>query len=800
MKTLRLLPIVLLLSVLGFSQAARFDLPAFGSGFINGVKTVTPLQGATVRVCTYPGLCDDAHLTTIYTDATGITPTANPFTADANGMMGYWILPANHQYTFTYRGTTFGPYVVTMIAASASTATTATTATTALSANKTDKNDKSGVNAKTDCGVTGDGSTIDDIAGCAAANPTRRIFLPKLRSTACSSGTGGSCIGTVDYYITAPIVLGDGQVLECETSGAWPNGAVKIKKAVGIAGVILAGYGSKVKGCILDEQDYWVSTSLATFDDFSSLEGSGDDGFVMVGGITQLENVAAYGQGRHGIFIAGNSVLTPAWGYSGQPDGFYINGAIVHSNRGWGIYSNGPDANAGTAIAVKTYGNQFGGIFDNSWFGSAWIGAMSHIDNRSAVTAGANAAISTIQRTSNITTYTGAAVAGTVASGWVTCSGTTNYNRTMKIAAFTSTASFTLTDAGVDLAQETAGNCKKASSDEVFAYQAAKGGDFALLGAYASANGSNVSSWYNPYCELTSNYPKFGTLSVIHNGEGGHGCDANLPAGTVHTGVWLGGLGNGYQIKAVAGAELTNPLNGGNSFFQIKSGSSGGSTGARGVRFLKHDDTVDFRLVTLTSTQVMLDCGTLGFGLQLVKTGAAILNPCTMTQDVRIGYNNGAWTGKFQIYSDTTKVREFDPATGSATLLTANGAQWVQGQNSELLTLSTSGATTDTTANLLPANSIIEAVVCRVTTTITTATDWSVGDGTTAARFSSANATLVAGTTSVGLNHQKGAVTTDAAGPTQVSAAKVRITTTGTPGAGAIRITVFYRSFVAPTS
>lgn len=129
-----------------------------------------------------------------------------------------------------------------------------------------------------------------------------------------------------------------------------------------------------------------------------------------------------------------------------------------------------------------------------------------------------------------------------------------------------------------------------------------------------------------------------------------------------------------------------------------------------------------------------------------------------------------------------------------------NGGFWETGVNTELLTLSTGGTTTDTSANLLPAGAVIEAVCCRVTTTITTATNWSVGDPTTAARFSAANATLVSGTTSIGLDHWSGAVTTLAAGPSQAAAAKVRITTTGTPGAGVIRIVVYYRRFVAPTS
>jgi hypothetical protein len=142
-----------------------------------------------------------------------------------------------------------------------------------------------------------------------------------------------------------------------------------------------------------------------------------------------------------------------------------------------------------------------------------------------------------------------------------------------------------------------------------------------------------------------------------------------------------------------------------------------------------------------------------------------------------------------------------DPANNTATMAGTHGEGWVRGSNTELLTLSTGGLTTLTTNNLLPANAIIEAVVCRVTTTITTTTNWAVGDATTTSRFSSANATLTANTTSVGLNHWSGAVTTLAAGPSQAAAAKVQITCTGSnPGAGVVRITVFYSQWIAPTS
>lgn len=126
-----------------------------------------------------------------------------------------------------------------------------------------------------------------------------------------------------------------------------------------------------------------------------------------------------------------------------------------------------------------------------------------------------------------------------------------------------------------------------------------------------------------------------------------------------------------------------------------------------------------------------------------------------------------------------------------------NAGYWERGSISENLVLSTVGTTTDTAANLLPANAIIEAVTARITTTIATATDWKLGDATIVGRFTAANATLAAGTTSVGLVHID---LTGTSGPRQTAAAKLRVTTTGTPSAGAIRITTYYRTFVPATS
>jgi hypothetical protein len=172
-------------------------------------------------------------------------------------------------------------------------------------------------------------------------------------------------------------------------------------------------------------------------------------------------------------------------------------------------------------------------------------------------------------------------------------------------------------------------------------------------------------------------------------------------------------------------------------------------------------------------------------------------NGAITTNAVPKSASSGASLAASSVSDDGTTVTI---ASENAAITTANGAAMTWTVQSESITLSTSGATTDSSANLLPANSIIDSVVCRVTTTITTATDWKISDPTTAGRFSAADSTMTANETIVGLAQWFGNVTTTAAGPSQASAAKLRITTTGTPGAGVVRCTTYSRVFTAPTS
>lgn len=112
----------------------------------------------------------------------------------------------------------------------------------------------------------------------------------------------------------------------------------------------------------------------------------------------------------------------------------------------------------------------------------------------------------------------------------------------------------------------------------------------------------------------------------------------------------------------------------------------------------------------------------------------------------------------------------------------------------EEITLATGGVTTDSTANLLPADSIILGVATRITDTITTAVNFQVGISGATDRFDGADTNVTAADTAVKLDH------IDAGAMVQAAAAKVRITTNANPGAGKIRVTVFGYTFSAATS
>ena len=133
-------------------------------------------------------------------------------------------------------------------------------------------------------------------------------------------------------------------------------------------------------------------------------------------------------------------------------------------------------------------------------------------------------------------------------------------------------------------------------------------------------------------------------------------------------------------------------------------------------------------------------------------------------------------------------------ANGSADL---SGTGMYPFVSEETVTLSTAGATTDSTIKI-PANAVVLAVQAVVTTAISGAggiTGASIGDASTAARFGTLSAlTLGANNFATCWTPLKGSISTDATGPTVgATAIAIRITGTGgdgTPAAGVVRLTV----------
>lgn len=198
----------------------------------------------------------------------------------------------------------------------------------------------------------------------------------------------------------------------------------------------------------------------------------------------------------------------------------------------------------------------------------------------------------------------------------------------------------------------------------------------------------------------------------------------------------------------------------------------------------------------------------IAMGTNVAATDAQLLvmSQSTAKSALRLSQPSGSTVNAFEVQAGSdNRYNFFLNATESRQQITGpNGGHNRMGLIAENVTLSTAGATTDTTIQI-PANSLVLGVTVRVTTGITgiDSTALQVGDATTAARFGSI-AAFTAGTTGVGLNHLQGGISTDAAGPIVTSATAIRLTLSGgadnTPSAGAVRVTIHYIALTAPTS
>src|SRR5208283_4070860 len=201
-----------------------------------------------------------------------------------------------------------------------------------------------------------------------------------------------------------------------------------------------------------------------------------------------------------------------------------------------------------------------------------------------------------------------------------------------------------------------------------------------------------------------------------------------------------------------------------------------------------HEGTVFLDSAWWTAANAMP--GTSGAAIVAAAAGSTSVNLVDIST---APFKYYAWTGA--TYAATT------------TLTGGNGSSFVYYTAQENLTLLTNNTVTNTTASLLHANSLIDIVQGYVTTTITSScTGWELGDSGSATRFSTNNTNLTAGTGTVPSSTQPPLqattnVASTTAGMYQAAAASVKVTCAGgNPGAGAIRIIVYGRTFALPTS
>jgi hypothetical protein len=127
-------------------------------------------------------------------------------------------------------------------------------------------------------------------------------------------------------------------------------------------------------------------------------------------------------------------------------------------------------------------------------------------------------------------------------------------------------------------------------------------------------------------------------------------------------------------------------------------------------------------------------------------------------------------------------------------------AMWWQVKH-ELLTIAAAANSNTVDATMLPANSLIQAVVGRFTAAPGGSTTCTIGDATTAGRFATGVSTAL-NTTFRGILHWSGAVTTLAAGPSQAADAGIRVTpnTTPTNALGRLRLWSIFQPFGVPSN
>jgi hypothetical protein len=505
------------------------------------------------------------------------------------------------------------------------------------------------INVVTDCGAVGDGVTDDwaAIQACLTNHPGKTIFFPKMRTVPCVSGAGGMCVGSVDYYVGKTLKLsGNGQALVGTTPSRWPGGAVQIKfsptmntPGIWVPDNVYSGY---VANLFLNGQRCWSSTDLTTFDKPASVTGLGPDGVLLTGGEPSIDGVTAYCFGRHGLAVLGDNAEGEP--FPGQPDFWSIRNSFAYANRGYGLYVTGGDSNAGESIALKTTGNQLGGIYDHSVLGNTHISPASHVDNRNPVRAGPTQPVGLISVSNGrceLTTQAALANGLSRVNTWITVRGTSGghgFDGTYRVSAFNGrTLSYSCPSSGGPIAGGVVGT---ASSQDVYLAYNASG---IKTGAYLGVGGSSETVWLNPYCESNSNAPNFGPSSIVI----GRFCEVNVIGDRTWT-SWGAGPGWGSTMRVGQGLTLDNASDVMN-WLSITAGRT--TEQYKGIRFLGLKQTPYWTLGQYKDSYFFIqDAQSKGFNSITLNKGGATEISAPNNAVVRLGRGS---TGGVQVIGGT---------------------------------------------------------------------------------------------------------------------------------------------------
>jgi hypothetical protein len=217
-------------------------------------------------------------------------------------------------------------------------------------------------------------------------------------------------------------------------------------------------------------------------------------------------------------------------------------------------------------------------------------------------------------------------------------------------------------------------------------------------------------------------------------------------------------------------------------------------------------DTLHYRTDTNPPAWATISLASAGHDL-LSASHSDTLAGTVVRGDVIVGNSTPAWS-RLARGTAYQHLRMNSGATdpiwsGEVAVPGANGSLMLFTYATELLTLSNVAAFTDATL-AIPSGLIVMGVVGYVTQAISGGgvTSFSVGDSGVATRWLAASTSLTAGSTFLGLNHWRGSVAADNAGPihTGGAALPVRVTCDAIPTQGQIRIVVFVAMMSAPIS